>query len=148
MAPRSSIWSILIVFNISVPIKRLCCPNRCADLISEVVKVLQRVGVSCCTIQPEFASRSCPSVIQREDVSGTHRQTCRLACTDACAANMCCSPSEKKKLPSCSNTQLMDQGSWAVNPKGHSVVACKCVCVPHQAYYSHLTITTAVEALK
>uniref|UniRef100_A0A8C9YD27 Cation efflux protein cytoplasmic domain-containing protein n=1 Tax=Sander lucioperca TaxID=283035 RepID=A0A8C9YD27_SANLU len=32
--------------------------HRCADLMSGVTKVLQSVGVSCCTVQPEFASCS------------------------------------------------------------------------------------------
>ncbi|XP_074496706.1 proton-coupled zinc antiporter SLC30A1 [Sebastes fasciatus] len=75
--------------------------HRCADLMSGVSKVLQSVGVSCCTVQPEFASCSGSSagsegdaspVVHREDPSLPPLLTCSLACGKACAGNMCCSP--------------------------------------------------------
>uniref|UniRef100_H3C707 Cation efflux protein cytoplasmic domain-containing protein n=1 Tax=Tetraodon nigroviridis TaxID=99883 RepID=H3C707_TETNG len=84
------VWELTELLRVASVHVRCHGPSRCADLISEVLKVLQSVGVSCCTIQPEFASRSSPSVTQRED------RTCSLACTSACAASMCCSPSEEE----------------------------------------------------
>ncbi|XP_068441925.1 proton-coupled zinc antiporter SLC30A1 isoform X2 [Clinocottus analis] len=78
--------------------------HRCADLMSGVTKVLQSVGVSCCTVQPEFASCSGSSVgsegdaspvIHREDPSLSPLLTCSLACGKACAGHMCCSPREE-----------------------------------------------------
>ncbi|KAK5868680.1 hypothetical protein PBY51_009673 [Eleginops maclovinus] len=71
--------------------------HRCADLMTGVTKVLQSVGVSCCTVQPEFAS--CPDssagsaspVLHREDPSLPPLLFCSLACGKACAGNMCCS---------------------------------------------------------
>lgn len=70
--------------------------------MSGVTKVLQSVGVKCCTIQPEFAScsGSSPSdaspVVQREDPSLPRRLACSLACTKACEGSMCCSPLEEE----------------------------------------------------
>lgn len=67
--------------------------HRCADLMLGVTKVLQSVGVNCCTIQPEFAacsgSPSCQSsaVADVEDLN----QPCLLACSKTCAGFMCCS---------------------------------------------------------
>lgn len=84
-------------------VTRMCFPvSRCADLMSGVTKVLQSVGVSCCTVQPEFTSCSgsgpttdsgadaCP-VVHREDPSLPPLLACSLACGKACAGNMCCS---------------------------------------------------------
>lgn len=93
--------------------------HRCADLLSEVLKVLQSVGVSCCTIQPEFASCSGPSITQSEEVSRPHRPTCSLACPVACAASVCCSPSEVETIPppaaaALQESQLTDLGNWGV----------------------------------
>nr|XP_040016402.1 zinc transporter 1 isoform X2 [Gasterosteus aculeatus aculeatus] len=79
--------------------------QRCADLMSGVTKVMQSVGVSCCTVQPEFAS--CPGssagsegdaspVIHREDPSLPPLLTCSLACGKACAGFMCSSPVEEE----------------------------------------------------
>lgn len=79
--------------------------SRCADLMSGVTKVLQSVGVSCCTIQPEFASCSMSSsgcgcdaspVVHREDPSLSPLQACSLACGKACAGSMCCSSLEEE----------------------------------------------------
>lgn len=79
--------------------------SRCADLMSGVTKVLQSVGVSCCTVQPEFASRSGSSagsegdaspVVHREDPSLPPLLACSLSCGKACAGNMCCSPLEEE----------------------------------------------------
>ncbi|XP_047246542.1 zinc/cadmium resistance protein isoform X2 [Girardinichthys multiradiatus] len=78
--------------------------NRWADLMSGVTKVLQNVGVSCCTIQPEITSSSSPirededsTFIHREDPSSPFLPPCSLACGKACAASMCCSLLEEKK---------------------------------------------------
>ncbi|KAI3354255.1 hypothetical protein L3Q82_018786, partial [Scortum barcoo] len=78
--------------------------HRCADLMSGVTKVLQSVGVSCCTVQPEFTSSSGSStgsegdaspVVHREDPSLPPLLACSLSCGKACAGNMCCSPQEE-----------------------------------------------------
>ncbi|XP_032361303.1 probable zinc transporter protein DDB_G0282067 [Etheostoma spectabile] len=79
--------------------------HRCDDLMSGVTKVLQSVGVSCCTVQPEFASCSGSSagsegdaspVVHRVDPSLPPYLTCSLACGKACAGNMCCSRLEEE----------------------------------------------------
>ncbi|XP_056296383.1 uncharacterized protein LOC130210312 isoform X2 [Pseudoliparis swirei] len=80
--------------------------HRCADLMAGVTKVLQSVGVSCCTVQPEFAS-CCGSsagsegdaspVIHREDPSLPPLLTCSLACGKACAGHLCCSTREEEE---------------------------------------------------
>lgn len=79
--------------------------SRCADLMLGVTKVLQSVGVSCCTIQPEFASCSVSSggcesdaspVVHREDPSLPPLLACSLACGKACAGSMCCSPHKEE----------------------------------------------------
>ncbi|XP_029302514.1 LOW QUALITY PROTEIN: zinc transporter 1 [Cottoperca gobio] len=79
--------------------------HRCADLMSGVTKVLCSVGVSCCTIQPEFASCSGSSagsegdaspVVHRADPSLPPLLYCSLACGKACAGNMCCSSLEEE----------------------------------------------------
>ncbi|KAM6932920.1 uncharacterized protein FYW49_001309 [Xenentodon cancila] len=79
--------------------------HRCADLMSGVTKVLQSVGVTCCTIQPEFASCSGSSsgssgdpspVIHRDDPSPPLCPACSLACGKACARSMCCSVLEEE----------------------------------------------------
>ncbi|XP_069562556.1 uncharacterized protein [Brachyistius frenatus] len=76
--------------------------DRCADLVSAVTKVLQGVGVTCCTVQPEFASCSASSagsggVVRRGDPSPPPLPACRLACGKACAGNMCCSLLEEEE---------------------------------------------------
>lgn len=71
-----------------------------------VTKVLQSVGVSCCTVQPEFASCSGSSagsegdaspVNHREDPSLPPLLTCSLACGKACAGHLCCSTREEEE---------------------------------------------------
>ncbi|XP_029628244.1 probable zinc transporter protein DDB_G0282067 [Salmo trutta] len=81
--------------------------HRCADLLSGVTKVLQSVGVSCCTIQPEFLL-STPTANGNLDNNNTnhtiiHREipplpshlACSLACGKGCAGKMCCAPLEE-----------------------------------------------------
>ncbi|XP_034557177.1 zinc/cadmium resistance protein [Notolabrus celidotus] len=80
--------------------------HRCADLLSGVTKVLQSVGVSCCTVQPEFVSYAGCSAGSTGDASPVvHREdptlpplllACSLACGKACTGNMCCSPPEEE----------------------------------------------------
>ncbi|XP_042343338.1 zinc transporter 1 [Plectropomus leopardus] len=79
--------------------------HRCADLMKSVTKVLQSVGVSCCTVQPEFTSCSGSSagsegdaslVVHREDPSMPFHLPCNLTCGKACAGSMCCSPLEEE----------------------------------------------------
>ncbi|XP_012736651.2 zinc/cadmium resistance protein isoform X1 [Fundulus heteroclitus] len=78
--------------------------SRCADLMSGVTKVLQSVGVSCSTVQPEFISSSssfrgdgASTFIQKEDPSSLPLPPCSLACAKACASKMCCSLLEEKE---------------------------------------------------
>ncbi|KAM7399310.1 hypothetical protein PAMP_018591 [Pampus punctatissimus] len=80
--------------------------HRCADLISGVTEVLQSVGVSCCTVQPEFPVSSvtpagsqgdAAPVVNTEDTSLPPVLTCSLACGKACVGSMCCSPLEETK---------------------------------------------------
>lgn len=59
---------------------------RCPDVLLGVTKVLQSVGVSCCTIQPEFATCPAPSAGSQ----GAPSQCCSLACGKACTGSMCC----------------------------------------------------------
>ncbi|XP_029537462.2 proton-coupled zinc antiporter SLC30A1-like [Oncorhynchus nerka] len=78
--------------------------HRCGDLLSGVTKVLQSVGVSCCTVQPEFLL-STPTANGNLDNNGTnptiiHREmpshlACSLACGKGCAGKMCCAPLEE-----------------------------------------------------
>ncbi|XP_030007109.1 zinc/cadmium resistance protein [Sphaeramia orbicularis] len=68
---------------------------RCADVLLGVTRVLQSVGVNCCTVQPEFTSCSAPSAAGQADSatespSTTPLPTCSLTCGKACAGNMCC----------------------------------------------------------
>lgn len=53
--------------------------SRYLDVIVGVTRVLQSVGVHCCTVQPEFTDVD-PSL-----------QLCSLACAEACVGSMCCS---------------------------------------------------------
>ncbi|XP_049580804.1 proton-coupled zinc antiporter SLC30A1 isoform X2 [Syngnathus scovelli] len=61
--------------------------HRCADLMSGVTKVLQSVGVSCCTVQPEFATSS---ALPKDPTCPGPGPACRLACDKICDAHMCC----------------------------------------------------------
>ncbi|KAM7413117.1 hypothetical protein PAMA_020484 [Pampus argenteus] len=76
--------------------------HRFADLISGVTKVLQSVGVSCCTVQPEFAvcsvtpAGSLGDAVNTEDMSLPPVLACSLACGKACVGSMCCTPLETK----------------------------------------------------
>lgn len=67
--------------------------HRCADLLSGVTKVLQSVGVNCCTIQPEFAACSGAPSCQPSAAADTGdlNPPCLLACGKACVGFMCCS---------------------------------------------------------
>ncbi|XP_034460130.1 zinc transporter 1 [Hippoglossus hippoglossus] len=68
--------------------------HRCADLMLAVTKVLQSVGVSCCTVQPEFAS--CSAGGEGSAPSLPPPPPCSLACGKACSKNMCCSLLEEE----------------------------------------------------
>ncbi|XP_077422386.1 proton-coupled zinc antiporter SLC30A1 [Vanacampus margaritifer] len=61
--------------------------HRCADLMSGVTKVLQSVGVSCCTVQPEFSS---PSALPKGPTCPPSLPACRLACAKLCDDYVCC----------------------------------------------------------
>lgn len=88
--------------EICLIISIISCVSRCSDLMSGVTKVLQSVGVSCCTIQPEFpslvSSPGCDAslVVHREDPSLPPLLACSLACGKDCAGSMCCSPLEEE----------------------------------------------------
>ncbi|XP_041849931.1 zinc/cadmium resistance protein isoform X2 [Melanotaenia boesemani] len=97
------VWQLtesLIVASVHVHCYTGFPVHRCADVMAGVTKVLHNVGVSCCTVQPEFASCSgSPSgsegnaspVIHREYLSSPPLPACSLACGKACAGSMCCS---------------------------------------------------------
>ncbi|XP_012988952.3 zinc transporter 10 [Esox lucius] len=79
--------------------------HRCGDLMSGVTNVLHSVGVSCCTVQPEFLlsspttdsqpDNSDPGVISREVPGLAPHLSCSLACGKGCAGKMCCTPPEE-----------------------------------------------------
>lgn len=73
--------------------------------MSGVIKVLQSVGVTSYTIQPEFGSCSelpagsggdASPVLHREDPALRGDLACSLACGKACTGSMCCSPLEEE----------------------------------------------------
>lgn len=72
--------------------------RRCADLMSGVTKVLQSVGVNCCTIQPEFptctSSGHSSAAASVEDLN----RPCHLTCSESCGEFMCCSSLEAQTL--------------------------------------------------
>ncbi|XP_017280193.1 zinc/cadmium resistance protein [Kryptolebias marmoratus] len=93
------IWQLtesLVVASVHVH----CCPgfpaHRCADLVSGVANVLQNVGVSCCTVQPEFTSVSGAAPSSSSSSSSPPPPICSLSCGGACAASMCCSLLEEE----------------------------------------------------
>ncbi|KAM4627543.1 uncharacterized protein ACJ7VT_002483 [Polymixia lowei] len=95
--------------------------HRCGDLTSRITMVLRSVGVSCCTVQPEFLSspsainssldnkNSSPPIVHREVSSLPPLLTCSLACGKDCARKMCCSPpveeTGKPMAPSAGETE-------------------------------------------
>ncbi|KAF3692740.1 Zinc transporter 1 [Channa argus] len=96
------IWQLaesLTVASVHVHCTARFPAHRCADLMSGVTKVLQNVGVNCCTVQPEFAS--CAGSSARSECDDSPDRflppllTCSLACRKACAGSMCCSPREE-----------------------------------------------------
>ncbi|XP_038162251.1 zinc/cadmium resistance protein isoform X1 [Cyprinodon tularosa] len=101
------IWQLtesLTVASVHVHCNAGFPPNRCADLMSGVTKVLQSVGVSCCTVQPEFTSPSSPvrgdeasTFIHGKEPYSPPLPPCSLACGKACASSMCCSLQEEKE---------------------------------------------------
>ncbi|XP_020784354.2 proton-coupled zinc antiporter SLC30A1 [Boleophthalmus pectinirostris] len=78
------VWTLTESFTVaSVHVQ--CCASlqsRCANIMLEVTKVLQSVGVACSTIQPEFTDQGTPH--------------CSLTCGEACAGRMCCSLLEEQ----------------------------------------------------
>lgn len=85
---------ILDLFSVNIRLAsklQQCFVHRCADLMSGVTKVLQSVGVNCCTIQPEFAT--CSPACQSSGAASVDDldQPCLLACSKTCARFMCCS---------------------------------------------------------
>ncbi|XP_075999092.1 proton-coupled zinc antiporter SLC30A1 [Genypterus blacodes] len=72
-----------------------CLPtHRFPDVLSKVTQVLQRAGVMCSTVQPEFAPISATPSSGRD----IHKETptlpdpvdCSLACGKACVDDLCC----------------------------------------------------------
>ncbi|XP_046891950.1 zinc transporter 1 [Hypomesus transpacificus] len=81
--------------------------HRCGDLLSGVTKVLQSVGVSCWTIQPEFTpfsatvssnldNHNTPPTLIRDTPSQPPHPPCSLACGKSCADKMCCHTVEEE----------------------------------------------------
>nr|XP_061828046.1 proton-coupled zinc antiporter SLC30A1-like [Nerophis lumbriciformis]XP_061828047.1 proton-coupled zinc antiporter SLC30A1-like [Nerophis lumbriciformis] len=78
------IWELadsLMVASVHVRCHAAFTAHRCADLMSGVTKVLQNAGVSCCTVQPEFA----PTTLLKNEPS-----VCSLSCGQVCAGHTCC----------------------------------------------------------
>ncbi|KAL0972919.1 hypothetical protein UPYG_G00196420 [Umbra pygmaea] len=79
--------------------------HRCGDLMSRVTRVLQSVGVNCCTVQPEFIL-SVPTTNGKLDNNNTmptinnwelpSRLPCSMACGARCAGKMCCTLPEEE----------------------------------------------------
>ncbi|XP_030601000.1 uncharacterized protein LOC115791053 isoform X2 [Archocentrus centrarchus] len=98
------IWQLtesLLVASVHVHCYAGFPAHRCAEVMSGVTNVLQSVGVSCCTVQPEFDSSlvsegGASPVIHREDPSPPPRLACSLSCGKACARSMCCSPPDEE----------------------------------------------------
>ncbi|KAI4874340.1 hypothetical protein NFI96_022198, partial [Prochilodus magdalenae] len=94
------------------------CPSgmgalECSELLETVTEVLNRFGVSRCTVQPEFVT------IHSNDAqsAGTHAGSavpdtvdaavqpyCSLRCGKECARKMCCSPPEERPCPTVPST--------------------------------------------
>lgn len=88
------IWQLsetVMVASVHVDCHAEFAANRCADLMSGVTKVLQSVGVNCCTIQPEFST--CSPTCQPSAAASVEdlNQPCLLACSHTCDGFMCCS---------------------------------------------------------
>ncbi|XP_061537732.1 proton-coupled zinc antiporter SLC30A1 [Phycodurus eques] len=84
------IWELsdsLVVASVHVLCHAAFPIHRCTDLMSGITKVLQSVGASCCTVQPEFAPSS---ALPKSPACTSAVPTCRLACTKLCDAHVCC----------------------------------------------------------
>ncbi|KAK0148498.1 putative zinc transporter protein [Merluccius polli] len=97
--------------------------HRCGDLISAVTKVIHSVGISCCTIQPEFplvpppAGTSSPGRAAAGGCCGSPNaapaRACGLACGKACEEKMCCSP-PTEETPIASPTGAVEKDHQAL----------------------------------
>ncbi|CAL8361960.1 unnamed protein product [Merluccius merluccius] len=97
--------------------------HRCGDLISAVTKVIHSVGISCCTIQPEFslvpppAGTSSPGRVAAGGCCGSPNaapaRACGLACGKACEEKMCCSP-PTEETPIASQTGALEKDHQAL----------------------------------
>ncbi|XP_077467494.1 proton-coupled zinc antiporter SLC30A1 isoform X2 [Stigmatopora argus] len=81
LSRSSSVASVHVRCHASFPAR------RCADLISEVTKVLKSVGVSSCTVQPELVFSSC---LPGGAASPTAVPACVLGCAKVCDPHVCC----------------------------------------------------------
>ncbi|XP_061683618.1 proton-coupled zinc antiporter SLC30A1 [Syngnathoides biaculeatus] len=84
------IWELsdsLVVASVHVLCQAAFPLHRCADLMSGITNVLQSVGASCCTVQPEFAP---PCALPGAPASPSAAPACRLACPKLCDAHVCC----------------------------------------------------------
>ncbi|XP_077398339.1 proton-coupled zinc antiporter SLC30A1 [Festucalex cinctus] len=84
------IWQLsdsFVVASVHVLCQAAFPVHRCADLILGVTKVLQNVGVSCCTVQPEFAPAS---ALPKGPTCPPPMTACRLACAKLCEDHLCC----------------------------------------------------------
>ncbi|XP_054650529.1 proton-coupled zinc antiporter SLC30A1 isoform X2 [Dunckerocampus dactyliophorus] len=83
------IWELadsVVVASVHVHCHAAFAAHRCADLMSGVTKVLQSVGVTCCTVQPEFA----PTAILKGQPCSPPALACSMSCGKVCAGHMCC----------------------------------------------------------
>ncbi|KAJ7990423.1 hypothetical protein DPEC_G00300150 [Dallia pectoralis] len=94
------VWRItesLLVASVHVHCHAGLRAHRCGELMSGVTNVLHSVGVSCCTVQPEFllASVDTTSHLDNRSRQGPPLAPylpCSLACRKGCAGKMCCTP--------------------------------------------------------
>lgn len=60
-----------------------------------VTKVLQSVGVSCCTVQPEFVAFDASSAGSQGGPTLPPVLACSFACGKVCVGKTCCTPGEE-----------------------------------------------------
>ncbi|XP_036441689.1 zinc transporter 1 [Colossoma macropomum] len=95
------------------------CPSgmgalECSELLGAVTEVLNRFGVSRCTVQPEFVAihsndpQSQARSAVPDTVDAAVQPYCSLRCGKECARKMCCAPPEVHPCPTAPSAVDMD----------------------------------------
>nr|XP_057936492.1 proton-coupled zinc antiporter SLC30A1 [Doryrhamphus excisus] len=108
------IWELadsVVVASVHVRCHAAFATHRCADLMSGVTKVLQSVGVTCCTVQPEFEPCTPPVL------------ACSLSCGKVCAGHACCPLPQGQDCTSLAAPATEDQTT--AEPQLHNTCAMK-----------------------